>query len=332
MNRTPTEYKFLYKLRDFPMKILKVILGSFIGLLIVIVIFSVVVSPDIFLGFYNLKTVAAQTAVVSVAALGMTVIIISGGIDLSVGSVVAFSTVVIALLIQQNVNPLLASLCGILAGGLCGLINAQVITRLRVIPFIATLGMYGIVRGAAKGLAGSQKIDSPNTYLVELLSKSPKPEWLVLPIGVWVMLALSVCISLLLYRTVIGRHIFAVGSNEETARLCGINVNRVKNFVYIIAGLCTGLAGLMEFSRLNVGDPTVAMGLELDVIAAVVIGGGSLSGGAGSVLGTIVGAFMMAFLRNGCNLSGVPNSVQEIIIGAIIIIAVAADRLRYKTK
>jgi len=305
------------------------LVSSFTGLFIVLLIFTIA-APDVFLSFYNLKTVAIQTTVVGITALGMTLIMISGGIDLSVGSIVAVSTVIIALLLNLNINPLFASICGIIAGGLIGLVNGLIITRFRIVPFIVTLGMLGIVRGAAKGIAGSQKIDAPMTALTELLTKSPNPPWIVLPAGVWIMFILAAAISILLYRTVIGRYIFAVGSNEETARLCGIKINGVKLFVYIFSGMCTGLAGLMEFSRLTVGDPTVSMGLELDVIAAVVIGGGSLSGGEGSVLGTIIGAFMMAFLRNGCNLTGIPNFVQEIIIGTIIIIAVAIDRIHNK--
>jgi len=205
------------------------------------------------------------------------------------------------------------------------------VTRLRLVPFIVTMGMMGIARGAAKWNAGNQKIDAPMTWVNDLMAKSPRPPWLLLAPGVWIVILFAVAMAVLLKYTVFGRHIFAVGSNEATARLCGIRTNRVKILVYGVSGLFCGLSGVMEFSRLTVGDPTVAVGLELDIIAAVVIGGGSLSGGEGSVLGTMVGVLIMSFLRNGCTMMGWPNYIQEIIIGAIIIVAVALDRLRHRT-
>jgi len=152
----------------------------------------------------------------------------------------------------------------------------------------------------------------------------------VLPSGVWLMILLALATAGMLRYTRLGRHIFAVGSNEQTARLCGIAVERVKVIVYILNGAAAGLAGLLQFSRLTVGDPTVASGLELDVIAAVVIGGGSLSGGEGSILGTIVGALIMTVIRSGCSQMGLRNCVQEIVTGAIIVLAVALDRLRHR--
>ncbi|MGB9893901.1 MAG: ABC transporter permease, partial [Candidatus Saccharicenans sp.] len=154
--------------------------------------------------------------------------------------------------------------------------------------------------------------------------------WLLVSPGIWIMIIFSLVMALLLRKTVFGRQVFAIGSNELTARLCGVRTDLVKVMVYTISGLLCGLAGVMEFSRLTVGDPTVAMGLELDIIAAVVIGGGSLSGGEGSILGTLVGVFIMSFLRNGCTMMGWPNYFQEIIIGAIIIAAVTLDRLRHR--
>jgi ribose transport system permease protein len=162
------------------------------------------------------------------------------------------------------------------------------------------------------------------------MAKSPRPSWLLLAPGVWIVILFAVAMAVLLRYTVFGRHVFAVGSNESTARLCGIRTSSVKVVVYTLSGLFCGLSGVMEFSRLTVGDPTVAVGLELDIIAAVVIGGGSLSGGEGSILGTMIGVLIMSFLRNGCTMMGWPNYIQEIIIGAIIVIAVALDRLRHR--
>lgn len=278
------------------------------------------------------RATANQTVAVGIAAMGMTMIIISGGIDLSVGSVIALSSVVTAWFLRAGWPPIPSVIAGILMGGLTGLVNAGMITRLKVVPFIATLGMWGIARGLAKGLAGQQKINADAGWLGEyVLARNPEPAWLLVSPGVWTMLVLAVLVWALLRYTVLGRYIFAIGSNEATARLCGIHVNRVKLYLYSIAGLCTGLAGVMQFCRLTVGDPTTAVGAELDVIAAVVIGGGSLSGGEGSVFGSLVGALIMAFLRVGCDQVGVPSWVQEMIIGAVIVLAVAIDHLRRRS-
>jgi ribose transport system permease protein len=170
------------------------------------------------------------------------------------------------------------------------------------------------------------------TWLWEIMARSPKVSWLFFSPGVIIMFILAVVVALMLKYSLFGRYTFAIGSNESTARLCGVRIERMKLYIYIFGGLMTGLAGLMQFSRLTVGDPTVAQGKELDVIAAVIIGGASLNGGEGSILGTMIGAFIMAFLRNGCNMTGIPNYVQEIIIGIIIIGAVAIDKLRHRKK
>lgn len=305
--------------------------GPFVGLILVIAIFSLMPEvSDRFLNLANIKSVATQSVIVALCALGMTLIIVSGGIDLSAASNLALSCVLVAYAINLGVPPLLAALVGVVAGGTIGFLNGFLITRLRLVPFIVTLGMMGIARGLAKWVARNQKIDAPLSWLNELMVRTPKPAWLLVSPGIWLMVLFSLVMAVLLRKTVFGRHAFAVGSNELTARLCGVRTDRVKVAVYTISGLLCGLAGVMEFSRLTVGDPTVAMGLELDIIAAVVIGGGSLSGGEGSILGTLVGVFIMAFLRNGCTMMGWPNYFQEIIIGAIIIAAVTLDRLRHR--
>jgi len=307
------------------------VLGPFIGLALVIALFALI--PEVrgrFLRFANFTSVATQSVIVALGALGMTFIIVSGGIDLSAASNIALSSVITAYAINAGAAPLVAIVLGVLTGALVGLANGVLVTRLRLIPFIVTLGMMGIARGAAKWIAGNQKIDAPMTWANELMARSPRPSWLLLAPGVWIVILLAVAMALVLRYTVFGRHVFAVGSNESAARLCGIRTSRVKLLVYSIAGLFCGLSGVMEFSRLTVGDPTVAVGLELDIIAAVVIGGGSLSGGEGSILGTMVGVMIMSFLRNGCTMMGWPNYIQEIIIGAIIVIAVTLDRLRHR--
>jgi len=305
-------------------------LAPFFGLTAIYMLFMAM-GPASFSSPHNLETILRQTAIVGTAALGMTLVIIAGGIDLSVGSIIALVTIVIAALLQAGVSPLLAAAAGIGAGVSCGFINGSLVTRLRVVPFIVTLGTMLIFRGSAKGIAHEQKIDAPLSWLNDLLAAlSPDARWQLVPAGVWIALVLAVLVALLLHYTRLGKHIIAVGSNEQTALLCGVPVDRVKVIVYTLSAGFAGIAGLMQFSRLTIGDPTVAIGLELDVIAAVVIGGGSLSGGEGSVAGTIAGALIMAVIRSGCAQMGLPNWVQEIITGAIIVIAVSLDRLRHR--
>ncbi len=258
----------------------------------------------------------------------MTVIITSGGIDLSVGSQIALSGVVSAIALRSGWQPFAALLGGILVGGLVGLINGVAITRLRVVPFIATLGMLGVGRGLAKWVAGQQTVDIPATWLNQLASTFPAKSWMLVAPGVWITVALAALVAGVLRNTIFGRRVFALGSNEAAALACGIRTNRLKLWIYSLGGMFFGLAGVVQMSRLRQGDPTVAVGVELDVIAAVVIGGGSLSGGEGSILGSMIGALIMAFLRNGCQLMGWPNYIQEMIIGLIIVLAVAVDRLR----
>jgi ribose/xylose/arabinose/galactoside ABC-type transport system permease subunit len=306
------------------------VFGPMLGLFVVYFAFALF-APRTFLSTENLETIIRQTTVVGTAALGMTIIMIAGGIDLSVGSIVALSTVVIAWFLKGGSSPLEAAAAGITVGALCGCVNGLLITRIKVVPFIVTLGMLLVVRGAAKGIAGQQKIDAPITWLRELLAAlRAEQRWMLVPVGLWLMLALAIAVAVFLRMTRMGRHVTAVGSNEETARLCGIAVDQTKLLVYVLGGAFAGLAGLMQFSRLTVGDPTVAQGLELEVIAAVVIGGGSLAGGEGSVLGTLCGALIMTVIASGCSQMGLDNWVQQIATGVVIVIAVAVDRLRHR--
>ena len=285
--------------------------------------------PNNFASQRNLETLVRQSAIVSACALGMTYVIISGGIDLSVGSIAAFVSVVIAWCLRAGYSPTVALLIGVTSGALCGLVNGLLITRLKVVPFIVTLGSLLIVRGAAKGLGHEQKIDAPLTWLKDLLAALQKGhEWQLAPWGVWAVLVLAGGMAATLAYTRFGRHVVAVGSNENAARLCGVRVERVKTWVYVLSGLFAGFAGLLYFSRLTVGDPTAAVGLELDVIAAVVIGGASLSGGQGGIAGTLIGALIMSTIRAGGSQMGLPNWVQEIATGTIIILAVALDGIR----
>jgi ribose transport system permease protein len=295
--------------------------------LVVVYVAFVLLRPETFASAANLVTMARQTVVVAIAAVGATLVIIHGGIDLSVGSGVALATVVIASLLRAGHGPVASCLAGVLVLGASGVATGAFVTRLRIAPFIVTLGSMSILRGAAKGLANEQKIDVEPQGLDALLAP---PLHGVFPAGVWIAVAIAALFAGILRYTRFGRHVFAVGSNEATARLCGIEVDRVKVTVYAIAGLLAGVAGVMEFSTLTVGDPTDSIGLELEVIAACVIGGASLSGGEGTIAGTMVGALLMTVIRTGGTHLGLPNWVQEIVTGAIILAAVAIDRARKK--
>ncbi len=303
--------------------------GPAFGLILVVLFFAIMSdAPARYLSAFNLRIVLSQTVIVALGAIGMTMIIVSGGIDLSVGATIALTGVITALGIRSGWTPALALVAAVAAGGVVGLVNGVLITTLRVVPFIVTLGMLGIARGVAKWVAQEQTVIAPATWVNDLLVTFPTPAWLILAPGVWITLVLAALATFTLARTVFGRRIFALGSNEAAARACGIDTGRLKVRVYGTAGLLFGLAGVMQMSRLRLGDPTVANGAELDIIAAVVIGGGSLSGGEGSIVGALIGALIMAFLRNGCQQMGWPNYIQETIIGAIIVLAVALDRLR----
>ena len=304
--------------------------GPLVGLVFVVIVFGLL-RPRTFLTWDNFEVMLLQTAVVGTAALGMTLIIISGGIDLSVGSNIALCTVAVALLLNSGVSPLIAVLGGIFVGASCGALIGGLITRLRLTPFIVTLGMWGAIRGAAKGLAGEQMVFAPETWLNELLTTlGEQKSWMLLPPGVWLMLVLALLTAGMLRYTRFGRHIYAIGSNEMTARLCGVRVERTKVMIYALGAALAGVAGVLQFSYLTLGDPTTAIGMELDVIAAVVIGGGSLAGGVGSVPGSIIGALIMTVVANGCTKLGLDNWVQEIVTGLIIVLAVALDQFRHR--
>ena len=301
--------------------------GPVIGLLLVGVAFAL--AEPAFASERNLVTIVVQTVITAVAALGMTFVIASGGIDLSIGSVIALAGTTVAALLNLGVGAGVATLGGLVVGTATGLVNGALVTRLSLAPFVVTLGTMGAARGVARGVAewtsGETTIEPPREAVAPLADLLVK-QWLA-P-GLLLTLALVLLASFLLRRTVFGVHTLAVGSSESTARLCGVPVERTKVMVYALAGLMAGLAGALQMGRVGVGDPGASLGLELNVIAAVVLGGASLAGGSGSVSGTLVGALLMSTLANGCNLLGWPTYVQQILTGVIIVAAVALDRWR----
>ncbi|MES2793877.1 MAG: ABC transporter permease [Planctomycetota bacterium] len=312
-------------------------LGPFLALAIVIVFFGLADryfngADARFLSLHNARTVCTQTAVVGVAALGMTVIIIAGGIDLSIGTAIALSATVLAWMLTRGYPANVAVLGCLLTGCATGFLNGWLISALRVVPFIVTLGTMTLFVGLAKMLANDTTI-RPKTevvpaWLSSLLTTSGNALYLGVPLGLVLALVLALILAIILQFTVFGRHVYALGSNEATARLCGINVFANRLAVYTLAGLFAGMAGVYQFARLSVGEPTAGGGLELKIIAAVVIGGGSLSGGRGTVSGTLAGAIMINVINSGCTQLGLGNSLWDIMLGVTIIAAVTFDQWR----
>jgi ribose transport system permease protein len=313
----------------------KGVIGVFIAWVIIYVIFMVLIwhfkpTQEPFLNPANLELMMRQGVIVGLGAIGMSYVIMTGGIDLSPGSTIALTTVVVALVLKATNNPILGIGVSILVGLIAGLINGILVAKLKVGPFIVTLASMLIFRGAAKGFANEQTVGSvPETWLQVLTASLGKSErWQLIPKGAWIWVLLLILMTLILHRTVFGRNVVAVGSNEKTARLCGINVNAVKIGVYSICGVFAGIAGLMQVSRVGIGDPTIAGGDELKMIAAVVIGGGSLLGGEGNLIGAAIGTLIMTTINMGSTQLGISNWIQEIITGLIIVVAVALDRYR----
>lgn len=350
--------------------------GPLLGLLAVWTFFALLCGHN-FIAWDNQRLMLLQTTVIATAAIGATVIIISGGIDLSVGSTIALCTMVVALLLKAGASPLAAALGGILSGIACGgLVGLMVVGRVAYVasiaagalvslalwsrtdhriaaltglaattllifiahkatrklplpPFIATLGMWGAIRGLAKGLGNNQPVyPDDNGWLPVLMSQRTSGLLSFLPDSVWITLILAATVAFILVFTVFGRHTIAIGSNEQAARYCGVPISRTKLGIYMLGVGCAGLAGVLQFSYLNMGDPTTASGYELRIIAAAVIGGASLAGGTGSIRGALIGALIMTIVDNGCTKLGLDNWVQEMVTGGLIVTAVALDRMR----
>ena len=274
-----------------------------------------------FLTVSNLLNVAQQISINAIIAVGMTFVIITAGIDLSVGSLVAFSGVVLASVLQAGVPLPIAILVGLGVGLSCGMINGLLITQGRIPPFISTLGMMSVARGAALLYTKGRPVSGFSENFRYLATG----EIFHIPVPVIIMGVVYILAHFVLNRTKLGRYAYAIGGNEEAAILSGINVKLYKTMVYALCGLLSGLAALILTARLNSAQPIAGNMYELDAIAATVIGGTSLMGGEGTVLGTLIGALIMGVLRNGLNLLGVSSFIQQIVIGSVIIIAVLMD-------
>ncbi len=294
----------------------------FLTLTVLFVLLSIA-SPN-FLTATNLSSVVRQTAVINIVALGMTIIIIAGGIDLSVGSMLALAGLLGTMQMQAGRPIWAAMLVGIAAGTACGFANGFMTTALRINPFIVTLGTMGIFRGLALIISKGLPVhEIPPAY-----SFLGDGNVLGVPFVLWILLLCAVAMHVMLEYTRLGRYAFSIGSNPDAAFYAGVPVGFVTVAVYAVGGLLTGLAGMIEASRLMTGQPTGGQGYELTAIAAVVIGGGSLRGGEGSVVGTLVGAFIMGLLSNGSDLLGTNPYWQQVIIGGVIILAVSFDEVR----
>lgn len=272
----------------------------------------------------NLSNLMKQVSIVAILAAGQAVVIISGGIDLSVGSVLALSAVTIGWLITAGVDPTLALCAGLVMGTFAGWINGMVITRMKIPPFIATLGMLGIARGMALVITGG--VSYP--VLQPLFLWIGNATFLGLPIPLYFVLVTFAAVWVMMHTTVFGRHIYAIGGNERVARLEGIPVDRQKLKVYMLSGFMAALAAVVMTGRLAATPPSVAQGIELQAIAAVIIGGVSFTGGRGQVLTALVGALIMAMITNGLNILGISSFYQQVLIGVVIIVAVWLDNLK----
>ncbi len=298
--------------------------GPLIGLILLCIVFAVL-SP-VFLSFRNGLNVIDQVTVLGIIAIGMTAVIVIGGIDLSVGSILALSMMAMGWLSNDKGLPFpLAMLLGVAVGAACGLGNGLLITRAKLPPFIATLAMMTVARGLANIITnGEQIVGYPDWFTA--LSTQRHLGFLSATVALFVIL-LIVSYVILQYR-VVGRNLYAIGGSREVARLAGIHVDTLTTIVYVVAGVLSGIAGVVLAARLDSSQPSAGLGYELDAIAAVVIGGASLSGGIGGIGGTVVGVLIIGVLHNGLNLVGVSPFIQQIVVGAVIAIAVAFDSLR----
>lgn len=314
-------------------------LSPVLALLLTIVFFAAAVQVHVgpdgqnnFVQVRTFRTILVKSSTVAVAALGMTLIIIAKGIDLSAGTAIALSATALAWSLREGYSIQAALGLGIGTGCLAGILNGALVSYLRLVPFCATLGTMGIYLGLGKYVGNDTTVrpgveDVPG-WLSTLLKPTPEHPWMIVSPGVWGMLLLALAVALMLRYSVFGRHVIAVGSNASTARLCGIDVKWTKLAVYALSGLLVGVAGMYHFARLSQGDPTSGTGMELRIIAAAVIGGASLDGGRGSVVGTIAGAIMMEVINTGSTMLDVKGGTNDVVLGLVLLAAFFFDRLR----
>ena len=310
------------------------------GLVALVAVFSIV--SQSFFTVSNALTIALQVTSIGLLGIGATCVIITGGIDLSVGAILALAGVIAALAVKAGAPVAVGMLAGVLAGIACGAVNGLCVTLLKLPPFIATLGMMLLARGVALQITDAKavgglgdsfaELGNGSLFRVERIDSEGFPDVLFpgIPYPVLLMAVLAIAVAVLLRRTTLGRHIYAVGSNREAARLSGVHVAGVTLFTYVLSGGLAGLAGCVLASRLVTAQPSEGLMYELDAIAAAVIGGSSLTGGVGTITGTIIGAFVIGTLRNGLNMGGVSAFTQQIVIGLVILLTVWIDQMRQR--
>jgi len=300
------------------------------GSLIVLIIFFSIASPNFF-KFENIIGILLSTSVIGILALGATFIIITSGIDLSVGTVMTLCSVMTGIFITSMGMPIIVGvLGGILTGAATGFVAGVAIAKLKIPPFIATLAMMMIAKGLALVISGAAPIYFTSYAAFTKIAKGSIIPGFDIPNAVIIFFGMAVIGGIILNKTIIGRYTYAIGSNEEATRLSGVNVNKWKIIIYSLAGVFTGVGGIVMAARLNSAQPALGQGYELEAIAAVVIGGTSLSGGKGTILGTVIGALIMSVLTNGLRILSVPQEWQTVVVGAVILFAVYVDVLRNK--
>ena len=299
-------------------------MGVVIALAVLVLVLSII-SPE-FRTFDNIMSLMRQSAINGLIAFGMTCVILTGGIDLSVGSVLALTAAITAYLIKGGMAAGLAMLIGLLIGGVFGLVSGVLVTKGRLQPFIATLITMTVFRGLTMVFTNGIPISGlGNSGIINFIGKG---FILGIPFPVILFLAIFAIMAFVLSKTTFGRRVYATGSNSVAAKLAGVNIDRTKLYVYIISGVLSALAGLILISRLNSAQPTLGQGYELDAIAAVALGGTSMNGGRGRIWGTFVGVLIIAVLSNGLNILGISSYYQAVVKGVVILIAVLSDRKR----
>jgi erythritol transport system permease protein len=328
-----------------PLRLLLLQMRTFLALIVLVVVFSILM-PNRFLHVNNLVILTKQVAINAILGIGVTFVILTGGIDLSVGSIVGLTGMIAGGLIYEGLilrpfgisiffNVWIVALIALAVGVLIGLINGLLITKFNVPPFIATLGTMYMARGAA--LLRSNGRTFPNLVGHETLGNQGFPAlgqktFLYLPYPIWIMIGLAIIAVFLSKETPFGRNVYAVGGNEQAARLSGVRVNKIKLLCYMISGFCASIVGLIITSQLVAAHPATGEAFEMNAIAAVVLGGTSLAGGKGTIAGTLIGAFVIGVLNNGLVLMGVTTFWQTVIKGFVIVLAVVVDQLQQRAQ